>query len=236
MLIITILLFLLNFPSSLSPPVSSPSRLPKNSSPTRTYVVPLQILNSSDYGDFDPKEGHWLDLDGFRESDSYKWELLSTARSRAKDQVRMVFGMQDGLRVLESSPKSSWFSLIAPHLYENVSGYARGKWSLLVSAGDTTKIGPGNSTQGDRDKTAFLQRNVIGESGEIHFDFLEKNPFDLWDGTSVRGISADITLYQTEPEQSWAFSMEGLHILETGTSLMVTSSSKLVCSILLSMF
>jgi hypothetical protein len=230
MLIVLLLLFLFlfNFSSPSSPPVSNPSKLPTHSYPIDRYDSLFQILNDSNYRDFEPKNRHWLDLNGFKEDDDLNWELLSAVRSRATDQIRMVYGLQDGLRVLHSSPKSSWFSLIVPPLYEDISGYVRGQWSRFQVSGELINVLPDNSTLQYRDKADFLQRNVTGHSGDIHFDFSEKTSFDIWDGTSIRGIRADVTLYQIHPEQSWTFSMEGLHILETGTSLMVTSSSKLV--------
>lgn len=36
----------------------------------------LTVLNGSSYGDFDPPTGRWLNITGFRQHDSYAWDLL----------------------------------------------------------------------------------------------------------------------------------------------------------------
>jgi hypothetical protein len=80
----------------------------------------------------------------------------------------------------------------------NVTGYVRGRWTAVGADGGA------------------------GREGVVHVSIVEKGPADEWAGISVRGVSASVTL----GEEGSQASMYGLHVVETGSVVLVTSSRK----------
>jgi transmembrane E3 ubiquitin-protein ligase len=178
----------------------------------------LAILSASSFGDFDPAAGRWLDLAGFRAADDdggRAWAAaLPVAKRVAAAQLRGALGGRGGEGALRGGrgPRTGW------EVFANVSGYVRGPWRAVRAGG-----------RGAHSASLRTSRwNITGETGELHVSLVEKGLTDVWDGLSVRGVSAALTLRQDVQEHSSQVSLYGLHILETGSILLVTSSEKLV--------
>ena len=85
----------------------------------------LDVLRTSKYGDFNPQEGHYLDLTGFRENDGYLWELLPVAQSVAKGKfLDIIVGSN------RTQDDQAEFDKVAGRVlpvYRNVTGDVRGR-------------------------------------------------------------------------------------------------------------
>jgi transmembrane E3 ubiquitin-protein ligase len=220
------LLLLLPFPKSSTSKLDDIASSSSDSHrQTVDYNQALATFNYTSFEDFDPSNGHWLDLTGFREKDAFRWDLLSIVRKRTIDHVRLVYGLQNGQKILRTSPTSKVFPLISVPVYENISGYARGPWNRV----NLSQNSPAESIQNASSLRSWyqsIQRNITGNYGDVHFDFDEADNIDEWDGFRVRGVNAKVSLYQPIPERSWTFEVRGLHVLDTGTVVMVTTSSR----------
>jgi hypothetical protein len=206
-----------------TPSPSSPA-VPPNGQPPAARLVEqtrrgLAVLAASSYGDFDPAAGRWLDLAGFRadargDAGGGSWAAtLPVARRLATAQLRAALGGGPPVGRLPSTAAGAPFA--------NVTGYVRGPWRAVVGVGDGGEA---------RSASMGFPRGsrVTGKTGDLHVSMVENGAADFWDGLSVRGVSASLTLRQDVPEQSWQASLYGLHILETGSMVLATSSQKSV--------
>ncbi|KAF2670347.1 hypothetical protein BT63DRAFT_235731 [Microthyrium microscopicum] len=183
-------------------------------------------LNGSVFGDFNPSENKWLNLTGFRESDGWAWEGLVKARNRAREQTIHALGEGDGEQYLGGNiPKDATIPF-----YRNVSGCIRGTW-IRSSAGEALKRPtPDLETllpdKIQREKHHY-HRNVSGTTGKIQISFGEKGEADEWDNLHARGVKAKLYIeHGRKLEDSSYVILNGLHLLETGSMILVTQSEK----------
>jgi transmembrane E3 ubiquitin-protein ligase len=186
----------------------------------------FDILSKSSFGDFDPDANRWLNLTGFRANDGIAWSALKVAKELATEQLYVALGRRDGESALQDVRRLDPL----PEVFSNVTGYVRGPWTAFSSndrmarqQASLNELSPQHSPS-----LRPFRGKVTGESGDLHISIVEKGQADFLEDVSVRGISAMLTLYQTSPEQSWQISLYGLHILETGSIVLVTASEKSV--------
>jgi hypothetical protein len=221
------------FALELVVPTTPEPAAPPNDPPPAAHILEqtrrgLAVLATSSHGDLDPAAGRWLDLAGFgAEGDGdagrASWAAtLPVARRLAAAQLRAALG---GGAVAESALRGGPAGLLraaaAEGLFANVTGYVRGPWRAVVGAGE-------GGASARSASTAFARQNDVGKAGDLHVGMVEKGAADVWGGLSVRGVSATLTLRQDVPEQSWQASLYGLHILETGSMVLASSSQKSV--------
>lgn len=180
----------------------------------------LKVFNSSTYGDFDPAQDRWLDIQGFRKGDAYAWDQILLVKQQAIKHFRSAHGREDETLLLDVPPKDAAARPSPnPPLYQNLTGYVRGLWSQ-----DQIKHFENRSNEHKSVGSIAFRGNISGSLGDVHIDIVESGQPDISYGTSARGIRVEITIYQRSPEISWTFKLHGQHMLETGTVVLATSS------------
>lgn len=207
----------------------------------------VSLLNVSTRGTFDPPTDRWLNITGFRRNDGYAWNILSLVRSRAREQRRRIFyawpeafQSPDGATVVKSSNESeiatnTMFASTALHgynenVYENVTGFIRGKWvrweppvSYQRPKLNLTTLAPSMfHTKG------IFGRNVTGREGDLRFKLDEKGSESVSSNdVYAREIKAEMTLKdEGSSGDGWDIVLHGVHYPVHGTIILTSTSPK----------
>ncbi|EOD46775.1 putative ring finger ubiquitin ligase protein [Neofusicoccum parvum UCRNP2] len=180
----------------------------------------LETLNNSTFGDLQVggEDERWLNLTGLKKEHGFHWELLDSVRDRARDQARYVLG-EDTVGLIDGSSDRY------PLLYHNLTGFVQGTWRQTgsyhgphVNLSAITPHGTYSSKE--------WSRNVSSIDGDIRIHFREKEHGEAWN-TSARRIAARVTLGEdTSYGNWWDMRLHGVHMVDTGTILLTTTSEK----------
>lgn len=177
----------------------------------------LDVLNSSNYGDFEPREGRWLNVSGLRSEDQLSWHLLKPAREKATQFATHTLGTfaddaYDGQERTEIP------------VFRNLSGSLSGKWARM-KVPEYEHIVQLNTSDGDVVASRTFDRNITGASGEVAFQFLPTRE-DAWN-SSVKAVKAVMTIEDTESfGTSWGVVLHGVQSSSTGAAVLTTTSEK----------
>jgi hypothetical protein len=190
-----------------------------------TEIYALDLLVNSTYGDFDPEREKWLNVTGLRASDGFAWNVLGSVKERARDQVYAALGREDGERAMNGV-----ISGTKPlPVYQNLTGYVQGTWvrSTLEKEVSRPHLNLTEILPRAHRSNGKFHRNITGDSGDVYITFKDKGSPDDINGTSVRGLTADMTIAdETSSGSGWAFILYGEHVLDTGSIVLTTSSDK----------
>ncbi|MCJ1476729.1 hypothetical protein MMC13_005398 [Lambiella insularis] len=209
----------------------------------------LDILNSTEFGDFDPPRDQWLNVTGLRQQDGYSWDLLSKVQARAKEEAGFVLEAwkksdesspgSGGLGSRYSSPDTidgtstnettSNINRIIP-FYQNISGIVNGRWvrSKTVEGHQSHTLNLTALNPLKQYATGEYNRNISGIEGDLRIKFDEKKSEKLaLGGSTVREVKADVTIEdETSSGGGWEITLYGVHYLDSGSVLLSTSSDK----------
>ena len=167
----------------------------------------LGILRNTSYGDFNPSNGRWLNLTGFRKDDGYQWRLLENVQSLSRRQFQDVVGDLE----TQNLP-----------LYRNPTGDVRGEF-LTVKTGHGLRPNLTAITAQHDFWDQDFQRNVTETGGEISIDLVISPGKD----EAVSQAKANIHLYtDSAPSTGWDMTVVGVHVIERGVTVMTTISDK----------
>lgn len=193
----------------------------------------LQLLNETQYGDFNPADDKWLPFAGVRKNDSYAWGLLPRVQTRARHQLQSVLtnvGLQPpaGLDDPNESPLLNLTQLSVP-VYRNATGKLRGDWVRLTE--NVERQNPLNTTAIALEHEYFTHEfssNITGNGGTMYFSLEEGGGEELRLGEGlVREVRASLRVESDDFWGStWYISLFGLHFPETGGLVLSTSSEK----------
>ena len=209
------------------------------------YAVGL--LNGSSHGDFDPSADRWINITGFRRNDGYSWELLPYVRSKAREQRQRIFyafpAALESLKTTkleaignssrsdtEDLPSSVETTDDGDQVYQNITGFIRGKWVRWEPVVghqrptlNLTTLAP--STFYAREN--FLH-NVTGQEGDLRFKLDEKlTEYFLSSDGYAREIEAEMTLKdEGSSGDGWSINLYGLHYPHHGTVVLTSTSPK----------
>ncbi|EKG20431.1 hypothetical protein MPH_02277 [Macrophomina phaseolina MS6] len=213
--LLVILLFLYLSPDS-PPPVAS-RKLERVVDRERAA---LETLNNSTFGDLQVggADERWLNLTGLKKEHGFHWELLDHVRDRARDQARHVLG-EDTVGLIDGS--SDRFPLV----YHNITGFVQGTWRQ-TSAYQGPHVNLSAITPRGTYSTGEWSRNVTSAAGDIRIHFGEREHGEAWN-TSARRVTARVTLGEdTSYGNWWDMRLHGVHLVDTGTVILTTSSEK----------
>ncbi|MCJ1403986.1 hypothetical protein MMC11_007210, partial [Xylographa trunciseda] len=212
----------------------------------------IDVLNTTQFGDFDPAENRWLNVSGLREEDGYAWDLLPKVQARAREQTDII--LRDWRKSAKSDPEwkdlgdrykssdvidkrtgldrngsTTIASQIIP-FYQNISGIVNGKWirSKIAESHRFTALNLTALNPRVQYTTKEYNRNISGTEGTLRIKFDEKKSERLIvDESSVREIKAIVTVQdETSNGDGWEMTMYGVHYPESGGVLLSTSSDK----------
>ncbi|KAK4467121.1 hypothetical protein QBC42DRAFT_1513 [Cladorrhinum samala] len=228
-------------PALLNNPFSGANRLGRQR-------AAFGILNSTNYGDFSPKEKenlpgdppweapHYLNLTGFRETDGYAWEDLHYFKTRCHQWSKNAYPPREGAKEWwdHSSGKRTW---------QNATGAVQGKW--VRRQGSTVKVAAGYNLSAIAPGVDWLDShaewgwNVTGSRGTVLVRLRESDADDKvyretpekdtdpHPASIAREISAVVT-FQDEDKNSAAFALRahGVHWPIQGSMILTTTSEK----------
>lgn len=213
--LLVILLFLY-----LSPDPQAPVASRKLEHIVDNESAALDTLNNSTFGDLQVggDDERWLNLTGLKKEHAFHWELLDPVRDRARDQARYVLG-EDTVGLIDGSADQY------PLVYHNITGFVQGGWRKTgsyhgppVNLSAVTPLGTYSSED--------WARNVSSAGGDVRIHFREQEHGEPWN-TSVRRITARVTLGEdTSYGNWWDMRLHGVHLVDTGTIMLTTTSEK----------
>lgn len=218
--IVVLLLFLLFSPDPQQPSLGQRFELDQILGRERAA---LDVLSSSQYGDFDALNGtRNLNFTGLRSEYGYAWELLDKVKERVREQVASVLG-DTGLAILNGTAEGEL------PLYRNITGYAGGKWArskvaegLLVPQLNLSAVSPEGMYV-----TQEYNRNLTGHEGKVRLKFREKERAVKASNDSITDVSATLTLWDDESYGDWwEVALHGVHFRDLGGMLLATTSEK----------
>lgn len=208
-------------------------------------------LNTSHYGDLDPRNQHWLNLTGFRHDDGYKWDLLPKVQERAREQLWTLLGPQGYLKLdggvderlrerVKGTPaeaniqtNGSWIVNLPENptrVYQNVTGIVKGQWVRSAIDDSSTQPSPNLTTLAPQVPytTHEYNRNVTAPGGDMRIKLNEKDSELLaTEHGSVREIRAELTIKDDNSSgDGWEMTLHGVHYPEIGGIVLSTTGEK----------
>jgi len=197
------------------------------------------VLSTSHHGDFNPPENRWLNISGFTNDTGYGWDVFNKVKERAKKLSKHALGDHDE-NILDGVDNE-----VDIPVYRNVTGILHGSWvrSPLSSGLPIPQLNMSDyATEGPfgRIPLTSFERNLTGTGGSIRVKLGEVDIDDTL-GTrvgrqgqtieSTRSVSATIGIESEDGDgTSWETRALGVHFLESGSLILVTTSSKSVRS------
>ncbi|KAF2746223.1 hypothetical protein M011DRAFT_404594 [Sporormia fimetaria CBS 119925] len=185
----------------------------------------LDVLNRTRYGDFDPGKDRWLNITGLNEEDGFAWDLLETARHRAKHQANDVLG-DSTAALLDGTLEGK----LRPPVYRNISGYVEGEW-FRSSLGRVRHPSDLNLTT--HPEALFpiteLDRNLTGSDGRVRLHFTETEGKHKTDeNRTISEISARVVIGDdgSTGGRWWEFLLNGVHFPDHGGVVLTTTSDR----------
>ncbi|KAH7068077.1 hypothetical protein BKA63DRAFT_478391 [Paraphoma chrysanthemicola] len=188
----------------------------------------LGILNTTRYGDFNAKNGKWLNITGMREDDTFAWELLEPVKAKAKEQSERILG-DDWRGALDGSFQDDARKI---PVYKNLSGYVQGDWVRSPLSRVRHPEDMGNSSAVPESPFAQLMeydRNITGGTGTVRLHITElENKMRTDDNRTISEISAKVVIEDDDSFGGnwWGFVAHGVHFLNSGTAVLTTTSDR----------
>lgn len=242
-LLIFLLLFLFASPDNQRPSISQQREL--------EYLLAdeqqaLDLLNSTQYGDFDATEGRWINVTGLRQDDNYAWDLLPRIQERARNQQRDILAgspslhddrssilpliLSNGEQSVEDGNGTTDTKLLRGGFYENVTGVIRGHWVRSKVADDTTPpiLNLTSLVPRITYSTQHYNRNITGRDGKLRIKLEEKGRNDLaHDAGLVRELRAEMIIKdETSSGDGWEMTLHGVHYPRQGGILLATTGQR----------
>lgn len=227
-----IIFFIVFSPDPQSAPIQSRNRL---EDVLAKEVHALSVLNSTQYGDFDPSRERWLNISGFTNDTQYAWEALHKVKERARQLSIHALGA-DNERRLDGDETGP-----ALPLYSNITGVVHGTWIRSTLSKDV-KVPELNLTEyaplspfGPLPITTF-GRNITSKWGDMRVRFNEPDgDSTVFRTKSVTGEDMDVARKlgaqisvggDDGVGDGFDIQMHGIHNLGTGNVVLSTTSDK----------
>lgn len=247
-LVIFLLLFLFLSPDSHTPSLPQQRELEHSIIDER---LSLHVLNTSEYGGFDPPNRKWLNITGLRQPDGYAWDSLPKVQERAREQLNTVLdafkstNSFNNVSVQSNGPEpgdpaeknNAWHALSTarpfndpPPLYQNVTSIMHGKWARSVLDKEMTSpvlnlstVAPQVSYTSNK-----YNRNITGQTGDLRVQLYELDGgVPLPSSDLVRDIKAQMTIKdETSSGDGWELTLFGVHYPQQGGIVLSTTSEK----------
>ena len=241
-LLIFLLLFLFASPDTQTPSASQQRELEYLLTQERQA---LDLLNSTNYGDFDATQGRWINVTGLRQNDNYAWDLLPRVQERAREQQRDIlhashllhsdrssgsnFGTKDGKTWLGDYNDTATSKFPWGGLYENVTGIIRGHWVRSKVADHYTppELNLSSLAPAITYSTEQFKRNITGREGNLRIKLEEKEKDRLHKAGLAREIRAEMVIKdENSSGDGWEMTLHGIHYLRQGGILLATTGKR----------
>lgn len=192
----------------------------------------LSVLQNSTYGTLGGDYSHVLNFTGLEPDRGYAWEAFPKVKERAQEQLEYALGDVGKQALEQGRPVTGDVGL-----YQNVTGYVRGKWARSkvqesvhipqLNLSSYAAEGPFGAMQ----PTPF-GRNITGSDGDVRLRFheMEQPQPERYTGPygtiNVTTIGAELTLLDTQSGKEHELQVRGVYSLDLGQAIMTTTSDK----------
>ncbi|KAJ8105785.1 hypothetical protein OPT61_g9970 [Boeremia exigua] len=192
----------------------------------------LDVLNRTNYGDFNVGRRKWLNVSGCRDEDRFVWDMLPGVQAKAAAHGERALG-DKWASVLDGSIHDRGLEEGGLPVYRNLSGYVQGEWVRDAVSRVRHPDDMGNSTHLAKDPFTNMpmefDRNLTGPSGpvRVHITELEdKMRTDV--NKTISEISAKVVVGDDESFGGnwWEFYVHGVHFKDSGHAVLTTTSER----------
>ncbi|KAH6625328.1 hypothetical protein C7974DRAFT_198785 [Boeremia exigua] len=192
----------------------------------------LDVLNRTNYGDFNAGRKKWLNVSGCRGEDRFAWDMLPSVQAKATAHGERALGNRWG-SVLDGSLHERELEEGRIPVYRNLSGYVQGEWMRDPSSRVRHPEDMGNTTHPAKDpftnSAMGFDRNLTGTSGPVRVHITEladKMRMDV--NRTVSEISAKVVVGDDESFGGnwWEFYVHGVHFKDSGHAVLTTTSER----------
>lgn len=192
----------------------------------------LDVLNRTNYGDFNAGKKKWLNVSGCRADDRFAWDMLPSVLAKANAHGERALG--DKWRsVLDGTIQEHGLEGGQLPVYKNLSGYVQGEWVRDPTSRVRHPEDMGNSTHPAKDPftnaAMEFDRNLTGTGGPIrvHITELEdKMRMDVNKTISEIGAKVVVGDDQSFGGNWWEFYVHGVHFKDSGHAVLTTTSER----------
>lgn len=202
----------------------------------------LDLLNGTNYGDFDPQQGRWINVTGLRHEDNYAWELLPRVQERAREQQRDIlngspwlhdesstFTIEDGRVKLKDENGTTDSTSPWDSVYNNVTSIIRGHWVRSRVADNHTPptINSSAPAPGIASSTQNFKYNVTGREGNLRIKLEENESTLSTQAELVRRIRAEMIIKdENSSGDGGEVTLHGIHYPQQGSMLLTTTGQR----------
>lgn len=191
----------------------------------------LDVLNRTQWGDFNVGRKKWLNASGLRSEDGFAWDMLPGVRDKANAHGERALGDQ-WASVLDGTLNQVEGEATLP-LYRNLSGYVQGEWVRDPISRVRHPSDMGNTTHPARDPFTNgpmdFDRNLTGTAGPVRVHITELEDKMRTDANrTISEISAKIVVGDDESFGGnwWEFYVHGVHHKDSGHAVLTTTSER----------
>src|SRR5690242_20675281 len=192
----------------------------------------LDVLNRTNYGDFNVSKNKWLNVSGCRAEDRFVWDMLPSVLATANAHGERALGDKWG-SVLDGTVNKDGADGVHLPVYRNLSGFVQGEWVRDPRSRVRHPEDMGNSTHPAKDPftnaAMEFDRNLTGVGGpvRVHITELEdKMRIDLNKTISEIGAKVVIGDDQSFGGNWWEFYVHGVHFKDSGHAVLTTTSER----------
>jgi mitofusin len=225
-LFFVILLLLINSPEPQQPSFNTRTRYDEV---VQREWDALDVLNRTNYGDFDVGRKRWLNVSGCRNEDKFAWDMLPGVKAQAERQGERALG-DKWHSVLDGSLHESEGKL---PVYRNLSGYVQGEWTRDPSSRVRHPSDMGNTTHIPKDpftnSAMEFDRNLTGMAGPVRVHITElEDKMRIDKNKTISEISAKVVVGDDSSFGGnwWEFYVHGVHFKESGHAVLTTTSDR----------
>ena len=192
----------------------------------------LDVLNRTQYGDFNVSKKKWLNVSGCRDEDGFAWDMLPGVQEKANAHGERALGPKWG-SVLDGTIHQRGLEEGRLPVYRNLSGYVQGEWVRDPSSRMRHPEDMGNTTHPAKDpftnSAMEFNRNLTGAGGpfRVHITELEdKMRVDI--NKTISEITAKVVVGDDESFGGnwWEFYVHGVHFKDSGHAVLTTTSER----------
>ncbi|ORY13176.1 hypothetical protein BCR34DRAFT_649628 [Clohesyomyces aquaticus] len=186
----------------------------------------LEILNRTQYGDFDAGQDRWLNITGLRDEDSFAWDLLGPVQERAKEQTKGLLGETAG-----DAFDGTLEGRTTIPLYRNASGYVEGEWvrSPLGRVRHPSDLNSSDILLDNPFPIVEYERNLTGTGGMVRLYITEtEGRMRTDENRSISEITVRMIIgdHDSVGGNWWELVLNGIHFPKFGGSIVTTTSEK----------
>lgn len=208
----------------------------------------INLLNGTSYGALDAGRNRWINITGLRQEDGFAWGLLPRVQQRTQEQFQkslhgplftdMYSPSRSPYRLDEIVETQGNFNVSIEEndwvrrdsLYQNVTGVVHGQWvrSKITDGLKSPVLNLTALVPDARYVTQKYNRNITSQHGDMQIELIENDSSTEKSSSElIREVRAKMIIKEEIlGNDGWGMTLHGVHYLEQGQIILVTTSQK----------